>query len=126
MDRLQGDRDTTSWIQETSPDPVRVPAVFTLRNPTLGSVRVESVRVPIGTEVTTQPPLPAAIGPGGRLIVAVVARFRAAEGDGVRRVLLQAAGQPDLALAVEVRFPPSPPADSAAPQPVSGASPPDR
>lgn len=121
MDRLQGDRDLTTLISGAAPDPARVPGIFTLRNPTLGSVRVESVRVPIGTEVTTEPALPASIGPGGILVVAVTASFRAAEGDGVRRIQLQSAGQPDVVLAVRGRFEPRPPADASPPEPVSGA-----
>lgn len=124
MEGLRGDRGLTSWISAPAsrPEAVRVPAVFTLRNPTLGSVRIESVRVPIGTEVTTEPPLPARVAPGGTLLVTVVATFRPEEGDRVRRVQLQCAGQPDLVLTVDGRFQPAPPVDSSAPQPVSPAA----
>lgn len=124
MDRLQGDRGLVSWLSAPASraDMVRVPAVFMLRNPTLGSVSIESVRVPIGTEVNTEPPLPARIAPGGTLLVTVVAAFRPEEGDRVRRVLLQSAGQPDLVLTVDGRFQPAPPVDAAPPQPVSAGS----
>lgn len=58
---LEGPRGVTQWITppaQGADDAVDVPATFVLRNPTLGTVRVESLRVPIGTEVTTEPALP--------------------------------------------------------------------
>ncbi len=81
-------------------DAVRVPAVFTLHNRTWGGIRVESVRAPVGTEVSTVPPLPATIPGGGRLEVAVIASFRPGGLGGVRTVLLECAGQPPLVLTV--------------------------
>lgn len=78
-------------------DPVRVPAVFTLHNTTWGGIRVESVRAPVGVEVSTVPPLPATIPGGGRLEVAVIASLRPG---AVRTVLLECAGQPPLRLEV--------------------------
>lgn len=80
--------------------PVEVPAVFTLRNPTWGDIRVESVRAPVGTEVRTVPPLPATVKGGGRIEVAVIARFRPGGTGGTRRILLECAGQPPLELVV--------------------------
>jgi hypothetical protein len=81
-------------------EPVRVPAVFTLHNKTWGGIRIESVRAPVGTEVSTIPPLPATIPGGGRLEVAVIASFRPGGAGGVRRILLECAGQPPLELTV--------------------------
>jgi hypothetical protein len=80
--------------------PVEVPAVFTLRNGTWGGIRIESVRAPVGTEVSTVPPLPATIKGGATIEVAVITHFRPGGKGGVRRILLECTGQPPLELLV--------------------------
>ena len=51
---LSGPRSVTEWIPPAGADGMsEVPATFVLRNPTLGTVRVESIRLPISTEVRT-------------------------------------------------------------------------
>jgi hypothetical protein len=80
--------------------PVEVPAVFTLRNGTWGGIRIESVRAPVGTEVSTIPPLPATIKGGSTIEVAVITHFRPGTAGGSRRILLECAGQPPLELRV--------------------------
>ncbi len=118
---LEGPRGVTQWITPSArgaDDAVDVPATFVLRNRALGTVRVESLRVPIGTEVTTEPPLPASIGGGRSISVTVLARFRASEGDQVRSVMLETSGQPPLELTVDGRFQPAGPRDAGDPQPI--------
>ena len=73
---LEGPRGVTQWITpppQGADDAVDVPATFVLRNRSLGTVRIESLRVPIGTEVTTEPALPASIGGGRSIAVTVLA-----------------------------------------------------
>lgn len=118
---LDGTRRITAWI---SPDGgpgeavAEVTGTFSLRNRSPGTVRVESVRLPVSTEVVTDPPLPASI-PGGRTLqVKATCRFRAADGDAVRTLFLETAGQRPLELAVDGRIKPVPPSDAAAPAPV--------
>lgn len=121
---LAGPRSATQWVtpEAVGGDAVAdVPASFVLRNASLGPVRVESAAVPVSTEVRTEPPLPATVGAGKSLRVSVTARFRAAEGDAVRRVRLETAGQPPLELSVEARIKPVPPSDSSGPSAVGGA-----
>lgn len=118
---LEGPRGVTQWITppaQGTDDAVDVPATFVLRNRAFGSVRVESLRVPIGTEVVTEPPLPADVGGGRSIVVTVLARFRASEGDQVRSVKLETAGQPPLELMVDGRFQPAGPRDAGEPQPI--------
>jgi hypothetical protein len=133
---LAGPRGVTEWVtpEAVGGDAVaEVPAAFVLRNSSLGAVRVESAAVPVSTEVRTDPPLPATVGAGKSLRVTVTARFRASDGDAVRRVRLETAGQPPLELSVEARIKPVPPSDSSGPAAVgspggaapAGASPPD-
>ena len=119
---LEGPRGVTEWITPGTGEAgaeVQVPAAFVLRNRTIGTVRVESVRVPISTEVTTEPPLPASVGPGKSLAIGVIAKFRAADGDAIRTVRLETAGQPPIELTVDGRFKPAAPADAAPPQPIA-------
>jgi hypothetical protein len=116
---LEGPRGVTQWITpppQGADDAVDVPATFVLRNRSLGTVRIESLRVPIGTEVTTEPALPASIGGGRSIAVTVLARFRASEGDQVRSVKLETTGQPPLELMVDGRFQPAGPRDAGEPQ----------
>lgn len=118
---LEGSRGVTEWITPPAAgagDEVEVPATFVLRNRALGTVRVESLRVPIGTEVATEPALPASIGGGKSIAVTVLARFRASEGDQVRSVKLETSGQPPLELTVDGRFQPAGPRDAGEPQPI--------
>jgi len=123
---LEGPRGTTEWIT-AGPGPadgvVEVPATFVLRNRGLGAVRVESLRVPVSTEVSTEPPLPASIGGGKSLTVAVIAKFRASEGDAIRTVRLETAGDAPVELMIDGRFKPAAPADAAAPQPIAAPQP---
>lgn len=119
---LEGPRGATEWVTAApgaGDGPIEVPAVFVLRNRGLGAVRVESLRVPISTEVSTDPPLPASIGGGKSITVAVVAKFRPSEGDAVRTVRLETAGDVPLELMVDGRFKPAAPADTAPPQPIA-------
>ena len=101
MSELSGERAVGVGVSIAPPggpgEEVRVPAVFTLHNRTWGGIRVESVRAPVGVEVSTIPPLPATIPGGGRLEVAVIASLRPG---AVRTVLLESAGQPPLRLEV--------------------------
>lgn len=121
---LSGPRSVTEWIPPAGADGMsEVPATFVLRNPTLGTVRVESIRLPISTEVRTDPPLPASIGPGGSLRLAVTGRFWPAEGGAVRAVLLEAAGDVPLELALDGRVRPEAPSDASAPQPIAAPAP---
>jgi hypothetical protein len=121
---LDGSRRITAWI---SPDGgpgdavAEVTGTFSLRNRSLGAVRVESVRMPVSTEVVTDPPLPASIAGGRTLQVKATCRFRAADGDAVRTLFLETAGQEPLELAVDGRIKPVPPSDAAAPAPVGSA-----
>jgi hypothetical protein len=124
LKELRGDRVHEAWL---SPDAAvagqaEVPATFLLRNPGLGTVLVESIRTDIGTEVSTEPPLPAKLGTGKSLEVNVIARFRAADGDASRRVLLETRGQESLGLSVGARWAPKPPSDVVSPEslPVAG------
>jgi hypothetical protein len=123
---LEGPRGTTEWIT-AGPGPadgvVEVPATFILRNRGLGAVRVESLRVPVSTEVSTDPALPASIGGGKSLTVAVIAKFRASEGDAIRTIRLESAGEAPVELMVDGRFKPAAPADDAAPQPIAAPQP---
>lgn len=122
---LSGPRSVTEWIPAAGADGMsEVPATFVLRNPTLGTVRVESIRLPISTEVRTDPPLPASIGPGGTLRLAVTGRFWPAEGGAVRAVRLETAGDVPLELALDGRVRPVAPSDAAAPQPIAAPAPP--
>ena len=117
---LDGQRTVTEWIPAEAGDRVaELPAEFVLRNRSLGSVRVESLRVPISTVVETDPRLPATIPPGSELRVRVTGKFRPAEGNRVRTVLLETAGDAPLELSLDGRLRPMPPADSAAPQPIA-------
>lgn len=123
---LEGPRGTTEWITaEAGPADgvVEVPAMFVLRNRGLGSVRVESLRVPVSTEVSTDPALPASIGGGKSLTIAVIAKFRASEGDAIRTVRLETAGDAPVELMVDARFKPAAPADDSAPQPIAAPQP---
>lgn len=122
LSALQGERTVTQWIAPpaagtpgaapaaASPgapaETVEVPAVFTLKNPTMGPITVQSVRAPVGVEVSTIPPLPATIRGGATLEVAVVARFRRDRPDSVRRILLETANQPPVELLVQARIKP--------------------
>ena len=118
---LEGPRGVTQWITPPAggrDDAVDVPATFVLRNRSMGTVRVESLRVPIGTEVATEPPLPASIGGGTSIAVTVLARFRPSEGDQVRSIKLETSGQPPLELMVDGRFQPAGPRDAGEPQPI--------
>lgn len=118
---LAGPRSVTEWVtpEAVGGDAVaEVPASFVLRNSSFGPVRVESAAAPVSTEVRTEPPLPATVGAGRSLRVSVTARFRASEGDAVRRVRLEAAGQAPLELSVEARIKPVPPSDSSGPSAV--------
>lgn len=126
MAELEGERGHTEWISGNAGPSVDVPTIFTLRNRTWGTVRVESLRAPVGAEVSTVPPLPASIGPGKTMEVAVIGRFRREAGDSHLRILLESSGEEPLPLTVEARFQPTAPAGGpVAPQeiaPVSGAS----
>ncbi|MFM8639019.1 MAG: hypothetical protein ACKOEL_00050 [Planctomycetota bacterium] len=105
---LSGPRTVTEWIPAAGPDGMsEVPATFVLRNSTLGTVRVESLRLPISTEVRTDPPLPASIGPGGTLRLVVTGRFWPADGAAVRAVRLETAGDVPLELTIDGRVKPS-------------------
>lgn len=117
---LDGARSVTAWIPAEAGDRVaQLPAEFVLRNRSFGSVRVESLRVPISTVVETDPRLPATVPPGGQLRVRVTGTFRPAEGNRVRTVLLETAGDAPLELSLDGRLRPVPPADAAAPQPIA-------
>jgi hypothetical protein len=117
---LDGPRSVTAWIPAEAGDrAAELPAEFVLRNRSLGSVRVESLRVPISTVVETDPRLPATIPPGRELRVRVTGKFRPAEGNRVRTVLLETAGDAPLELSLDGRVRPMPPADSATPQPIA-------
>ncbi|MFO0963609.1 MAG: hypothetical protein U0625_12005 [Phycisphaerales bacterium] len=126
LSALQGERTVTQWIappaagatgasgaapaasaSPTAPaETLEVPAVFTLKNPTMGPITVQSVRAPVGVEVSTIPPLPATIRGGATLEVAVIARFRRDRPEAVRRILLETANQPPLELLVQARMKP--------------------
>jgi hypothetical protein len=67
---------------------------------------VESLRLPISTEVRTDPPLPASIGPGGTLRLVVTGRFWPADGAAVRAVRLETAGDVPLELTIDGRLKP--------------------
>lgn len=117
---LAGPRSVTAWIPAEPGDrAAELPAEFVLRNRSLGSVRVESVRLPISTVVETEPRLPATVAPGGELRVRVTGRFRPAEGNRIRVIRLETAGDAPLELAIDGRVRPVPPADAAAPQPIA-------
>lgn len=118
---LSGARSVTEWVPSSGPADrfVDVPAEFVLRNRSLGSVRVGSVRLPISTVVETDPRLPATIAPGHELRVRVTGRFRPSDGNRVRTVLLENAGDAPLELTLDGRVKPMPPSDAAAPKPVS-------
>lgn len=122
MASLQGERTVVQWIAPApqAPEVAEVPAIFTLKNATMGPIAVESMRVPVGVEASTAPPLPTSIKAGERLEVVVIAKFRRERGDSVRRIVLEAAGQPGLELIVEGKFKPSAP-NPAAPAPATAA-----
>jgi hypothetical protein len=73
--------------------------------------------------VSTDPALPASIGGGKSLTVAVIAKFRASEGDAIRTIRLESAGEAPVELMVDGRFKPAAPADDAAPQPIAAPQP---
>lgn len=75
-------------------------ATFELSNRAWGPVRVESVRAPVGTEVLTEPPLPAEIKAGQRLSVRVSAWVPAGGAREERTVALETRGSPPLLLTV--------------------------
>ena len=111
MAELSGERSAVSWVTPPAePGPVEVPAAFRFRNRSLGSVRIESARLVIGTVIETVPPLPATIGPGGTLDVRVIGSFDPADGDARRTVTLETAGMPSLEMVLEARFVPAAPA----------------
>lgn len=88
---LQGDR--TATVRLASPVQ-ECPATFELRNKSWAPILVESARVPIGTVITTEPPLPTTVKPGGTLLVTVVAKLRARAGAGAgARAASEAASQ---------------------------------
>lgn len=107
---LSGERTSTSWVTPPAEaGPVDVPATFRFRNRSLGSVRIESARLAIGTVVETVPPLPATVGPGGTLEVRVTGSFDPMDGDARRTVRLETAGMPSLEMVLEARFVPAAP-----------------
>lgn len=110
MADLAGERTSTSWVTPPAePGPVEVPATFRFRNRSLGSVRIESARLAIGTVIETVPPLPATVGPGGTLEVRVTGSFDPSDGDARRTVRLETAGMPSLDMVLEARFVPAAP-----------------
>lgn len=120
MADLAGDRASTAWVTPPAePGPVEVPATFRFRNRSLGSVRVESARLAIGTVIETVPPLPATVGPGGSLEVRVTGSFDPADGDARRTVQLETAGMPSLEMVLEARFVPAAPAQVRPPAAIS-------
>ena len=111
MAELSGERTATSWVTSSpEPGPVEVPATFRFRNRSLGSVRIESARLAIGTVIETVPSLPATVGPGGTLAVRMTGSFDPADGDARRTVTLETAGMPSLEMVLEARFVPAGPA----------------
>lgn len=82
-----------------------VPTNFMLRNNGLAPVKVESMRVPIGTTVLTDPALPATIRPNGTLVVTVISKVRAGDAMQPRTVLLETKGQPPIELTVRPAVP---------------------
>jgi hypothetical protein len=110
MADLAGERTSTSWVTPPAEaGPVEVPATFRFRNRSLGSVRIESARLAIGTVIETVPPLPATVGPGGTLEVRVTGSFDPSDGDARRTVRLETAGMPSLEMVLEARFVPAAP-----------------
>ena len=110
MADLSGERTSTSWVTPPAEaGPVDVPATFRFRNRSLGSVRIESARLAIGTVIETVPPLPATVGPGGTLEVQVTGSFDPMDGDARRTVRLETAGMPSLEMVLEARFVPAAP-----------------
>lgn len=119
---LDGPRSATEWIPAAAPGAsAEVPVTFVLRNRSLGGIRVESVRLPISTVVETEPRLPATVPAGGELRVTVLGRFWPAEGNRVRTVQLECAGQPPVELAIDGRVRPVAPSDAALPQAIAPA-----
>jgi len=111
MAELSGERTAVSWVTPPAEaGPVEVPATFRFRNRSLGSVRIESARLAIGTVIETVPPLPATVGPGGTLEVRVTGSFDPEDGDARRSVTLETAGMPSLEMVLEARFVPAAPA----------------
>jgi hypothetical protein len=111
MAELSGERTSTAWVTPAAEGgPVEVPATFRFRNRSLGSVRIESARLAIGTVIETVPPLPATVGPGGTLEVRVTGSFDPEDGDARRSVRLETAGMPPLEMVLEARFVPAAPA----------------
>ncbi len=117
--QLEGSRGHTEWITGAGGPTVEVPSVFVLSNRTWGTVHVGSLRTSVSTECSTVPPLPASIGPGKSIEVAVIAKFRPQAGDSVCTVQLETAGEPPLVLTIDGRFQPSSPADAGAPEPIA-------
>ena len=115
---LAGSRGHTEWITGAGGPTVEVPSVFVLSNRTWGTVHVGSLRTSVSTECSTVPPLPASIGPGKSIEVAVIAKFRPQAGDSVCTVQLETAGEPPLVLTIDGRFQPSSPVDAGAPEPI--------
>jgi len=110
MAELAGERTSTSWVTPPAEaGPVEVPATFRFRNRSLGSVRIESARLAIGTVIETVPPLPATVGPGGTFEVRVTGSFDPMDGDARRTVRLETAGMPPLEMVLEARFVPAAP-----------------
>ncbi len=117
--QLEGARGHTQWITGSDGPVVEVPSIFVLRNRTWGTVHIESLRTSVNTECSTVPPLPAAIGPGKSIEVAVIAKFRPQAGDSVCTVGLESVGDEPLLLTIDGRFQPSSPVDAAVPQPIA-------
>lgn len=110
MEDLSGERTSTAWVTPPAEvGPVEVSATFRFRNRSLGSVRIESARLAIGTVIETVPPLPATVGPGGTLEVRVTGSFDPEDGDARRTVRLETAGMPALEMVLEARFVPAAP-----------------
>ena len=121
--QLEGPRGHTQWITGAAGPTVEVPSVFVLTNRTWGTVHVGSLRTSVSTECSTVPPLPASIGPGKSIEVAVIAKFRPQAGDSVCTVQLETAGEPPLVLTIDGRFQPNSPVDAGTPQPIAPAAP---
>ncbi len=121
--QLEGPRGHTEWITGAGGPTIEVPSVFVLSNRTWGTVHVGSLRTSVSTECSTVPPLPASIGPGKSIEVAVIAKFRPQAGDSVCTVQLETAGEPPLVLTIDGRFQPSSPVDAGTPQPIAPVAP---
>jgi len=121
--QLEGARGHTEWITGSDGPTVEVPSVFVLSNRTWGTVHVGSLRTSVSTECSTVPPLPASIGPGKSIEVAVIAKFRPQAGDSVCTVHLETAGEEPLVLTIDGRFQPASPADAGTPQSIAPVAP---